>query len=200
MQIIQRVLIVLVTILQERARKEGCQYQVTEADVRRIAPKHLADFQAFEQAQVEKAKPVPVKVQLEDRASLEWQFKNTKPCPTCRRAIEKDGGCKWVDCKGCKTEFCYTCLNPGRPGHSHRNDSPCVAPLNDPWAPEKAKLYAPSSSFAIGAIVAVAAILGIYEFYNWFKNKKAKKAPARKQPAARRGVPVRQTRPAARVR
>jgi len=180
---------------------KGCQYQVTEADVRRIAPKHVADFQAFQQAQVEKNKPAAVHAELEDRSNLEWKFNNTKPCPNCHRAIEKNSGCKWVNCTGCHREFCYECLHQSRPGHPHDIHQPCIpVTFRQAWSPEIARLNAPNQWIIFGGIAAVAAIWGISEFYKWFKNKKAKKAAARKQLAAKRGVPARQMKPAARVR
>ncbi|KAG4079792.1 hypothetical protein HA402_014923 [Bradysia odoriphaga] len=34
----------------------------------------------------------------------------TKPCPNCRIAIEKNGGCNHMKCFSCKHEFCWKCL------------------------------------------------------------------------------------------
>lgn len=179
----------------------GCQYQITEADVQRIIPGHLAQFREIQQARAERARAVNQKVEQEDRENLEWKFNNTKPCPNCRRAIEKNGGCKWVNCTGCHREFCYECLHISRPGHLHEVHNPCrPVSVQTAWARERAQLNAPNTWVIAGGIALVAAFWGITELYSWFKNRKAKKVTVKRQPAARRTIPTRQTRPAARVR
>lgn len=177
--------------------RQGCNYQITEADVRRIIPASLAQFQEIQQAQAEKAAPVSAKAQKQDRANSNWQFQNTRPCPQCRTAIEKNGGCKYVRCTRCNTEFCYECL--GRFAHL---EHPC-APAFDPWAPEKAQLNKKQpteqevTGLVIGGVILVAAVWGISELYDYFMIKKAKKPKVgvRKQPVAS-NAPARQARPA----
>ncbi|KAL5707842.1 RBR-type E3 ubiquitin transferase [Ranunculus cassubicifolius] len=40
-----------------------------------------------------------------------WMLANTKPCPKCRRSIEKNKGCMHMTCSApCKYEFCWLCL------------------------------------------------------------------------------------------
>jgi hypothetical protein len=34
---------------------------------------------------------------------------NTKPCPRCKVNVEKNGGCKHMNCAVCKTHFCWIC-------------------------------------------------------------------------------------------
>lgn len=42
----------------------------------------------------------------------------TKPCPKCRQAITKNGGCHHHECSSCKTKFCWNCggFNAALPG------------------------------------------------------------------------------------
>jgi ariadne-1 len=43
-----------------------------------------------------------------------WILANTKRCPRCAVRIEKNQGCNHMRCtnKGCRFEFCWTCLGP----------------------------------------------------------------------------------------
>lgn len=45
-----------------------------------------------------------------------WMAQNVKPCPFCKRNINKDGGCMHMTCRrsegGCGKEFCWLCLGP----------------------------------------------------------------------------------------
>lgn len=55
-----------------------------------------------------------------------WRERNTKPCPTCRRAIQKDGGCNHMTCRkpaGCGGQFCWLC--GGAYTSSHFSEGPC---------------------------------------------------------------------------
>jgi hypothetical protein len=40
-----------------------------------------------------------------------WIKKNTKPCPGCRAAVEKNGGCNAMRCTRCNAKFCWLCLS-----------------------------------------------------------------------------------------
>ncbi|KAJ9050158.1 hypothetical protein DSO57_1016986 [Entomophthora muscae] len=46
----------------------------------------------------------------EDSGSSRWILSNTKDCPKCQSAIEKNGGCNRIACGKCKFEFCWTCM------------------------------------------------------------------------------------------
>ncbi|XP_044955369.1 probable E3 ubiquitin-protein ligase ARI5 [Hordeum vulgare subsp. vulgare] len=52
-----------------------------------------------------------------DSESANWVLANTKLCPKCRRAIEKNNGCNHMSCP-CGHHFCWLCFKPaGTQGH-----------------------------------------------------------------------------------
>ena len=46
----------------------------------------------------------------DDEATEYYIRTTTKPCPTCRANVDKDGGCNHMACKRCNSHFCWTCL------------------------------------------------------------------------------------------
>lgn len=50
----------------------------------------------------------------DDSATANYIVTNTKPCPKCKKNIEKNGGCNYMGCT-CGYGFCWVCLGP----HDH---------------------------------------------------------------------------------
>lgn len=46
----------------------------------------------------------------DDIANALWVAANTKRCPRCSTAIEKDEGCNHMSCRKCRYEFCWICM------------------------------------------------------------------------------------------
>ncbi|XP_004980849.1 probable E3 ubiquitin-protein ligase ARI5 [Setaria italica] len=46
-----------------------------------------------------------------DSETVNWMLANTKLCPKCRRAIEKNHGCNHISCP-CGHHFCWLCFQP----------------------------------------------------------------------------------------
>ncbi|KAA0149824.1 hypothetical protein FNF29_05650 [Cafeteria roenbergensis] len=56
----------------------------------------------------------------EDAVDMQWILANAKPCPSCKRPIEKNDGCLHMTCgkgsgAGCGHEFCWICMGPWAP-------------------------------------------------------------------------------------
>lgn len=77
-----------------------------------------------------------------DTANEQWKKQNTKACPQCKVAIEKNEGCLHMTCKQCKHEFCWQCLRPYKEkGHGPYNCS--LAPANAPTIATQAEAQDP---------------------------------------------------------
>eukprot|EP01097_Dermamoeba_algensis_P003854 TRINITY_DN2611_c0_g1_i4.p1 TRINITY_DN2611_c0_g1~~TRINITY_DN2611_c0_g1_i4.p1 ORF type:complete len:459 (-),score=77.23 TRINITY_DN2611_c0_g1_i4:105-1481(-) len=46
----------------------------------------------------------------DDSETKNWLAANTKDCPKCNTAIEKNGGCQHMTCRKCSHEFCWICF------------------------------------------------------------------------------------------
>ncbi|KAL7721492.1 RBR-type E3 ubiquitin transferase [Entamoeba marina] len=51
-----------------------------------------------------------------DNAYADFLRNHTKPCPKCKKPIEKSGGCNHMTC-ACGYHFCWVCLKEYKPGH-----------------------------------------------------------------------------------
>ena len=51
---------------------------------------------------------------VDEAGNTEWILANTKQCPKCKVAVEKNAGCMHMTCKahGCTYEWCWLCLGP----------------------------------------------------------------------------------------
>ncbi|KAL0785508.1 hypothetical protein Bca101_001754 [Brassica carinata] len=54
----------------------------------------------------------------DESENTNWILANTKPCPNCKRQIEKSMGCNHMGCSICKHRFCWNCLGPMK-GHKN---------------------------------------------------------------------------------
>ena len=62
---------------------------------------------------------------INEQEFRKWQQKNTKQCPRCKNAIEKNKGCNHMTCK-CGYEFCWLCMQPYTRNHFRNNTTGCV--------------------------------------------------------------------------
>jgi len=53
----------------------------------------------------------------DDSETMHWKYANTKDCPKCETAVEKNGGCNHMTCRQCKYEWCWMCSKPWK-GHN----------------------------------------------------------------------------------
>jgi len=49
-----------------------------------------------------------LKKETDDSETCNWLMANTKPCPRCRKSVEKNGGCNHMTCP-CRHEWCWVC-------------------------------------------------------------------------------------------
>lgn len=49
-----------------------------------------------------------------DDDTANWLKVNTKPCPKCKRPIQKNSGCMHMTCSQCRHEFCWLCMGDYR--------------------------------------------------------------------------------------
>lgn len=54
----------------------------------------------------------------DDSETTHWVGANTKDCPRCNVAVEKNGGCNHMTCRQCNYEWCWLCIKPWK-GHTN---------------------------------------------------------------------------------
>ena len=52
-----------------------------------------------------------------ESANTLWIMTNSKPCPGCKKPIQKDKGCNHMTCTSCRNEFCWVCMGDWRSLH-----------------------------------------------------------------------------------
>eukprot|EP01104_Vermistella_antarctica_P006562 TRINITY_DN17271_c0_g1_i1.p1 TRINITY_DN17271_c0_g1~~TRINITY_DN17271_c0_g1_i1.p1 ORF type:complete len:599 (-),score=69.22 TRINITY_DN17271_c0_g1_i1:155-1951(-) len=50
-----------------------------------------------------------------EEESLKWLDSHSQPCPKCGIYVQRMDGCEWIQCLGCRHQFCWNCLDP----HDH---------------------------------------------------------------------------------
>lgn len=62
----------------------------------------------------------------DESQNYNWILANTKPCPECKRPIEKNFGCNHMTCsRPCRYEFCWICMEKW----SHKSRHICTSQL-----------------------------------------------------------------------
>ena len=49
------------------------------------------------------------KKEIDESENTNWITANTKPCPSCTKPIEKNGGCNRMTCSQCRLDWCWIC-------------------------------------------------------------------------------------------
>lgn len=75
----------------------------------------------------------------DDSETYNWLQANTRSCPICKTAIEKNGGCNHMTCKKCAHEWCWVCSGPWKDhsgaraaGHSRGREGGGPSPFHAP--------------------------------------------------------------------
>ncbi|KAL0221662.1 hypothetical protein RCL1_001516 [Eukaryota sp. TZLM3-RCL] len=66
-------------------------------------------------------------LQREFAQNSQWLLENTKPCPSCKTRIQKDGGCLHMNCQQCRHDFWWCCANrydTSKPRANHGDSCP----------------------------------------------------------------------------
>ena len=79
----------------------------------------------------------------DDSETANWIAVNTKSCPKCKKATEKNGGCNHMTCSQCRHEWCWVCSGEwakhGGNFYQCNNYKEKSEATNDDWRREQAK-------------------------------------------------------------
>jgi len=60
---------------------------------------------------------------MDESETGHWVSANTKDCPKCHVAVEKNGGCNHMTCRQCGYEWCWLCMKMWK-GHNDYYNCP----------------------------------------------------------------------------
>lgn len=84
---------------QERQAEEKRQRQRHEEQLLRARAEQEAQARMMKEQEIARERAAMRRRQTEEQMSLQTVQARTKPCPGCRRPIEKNGGCDHMKCK-----------------------------------------------------------------------------------------------------
>lgn len=72
-----------------------------------------------------------------------WMEQNqVRPCPECKTPIQKSHGCNHMECRACKTHFCWLCMGIFSPSEIYRHMSSKHGNIGMEVADEDAQFHA----------------------------------------------------------
>jgi ariadne-1 len=108
---------------------ENCDYFVEFSDMLAVDIKCMCGCSYCFKCNIESHKPTNCEWKYNwdqknkgESEDINWIKANTKPCPNCKKYIEKNQGCNHMTCRECHHEFCWICFDPWKThGSSYYN-------------------------------------------------------------------------------